>query len=149
MSDFVNVPVPVSLVPEVYGLIARRTTGSGSPHNGREAAGPYPGWDDSLLRRAYRESPPAMKMILGEMARRAGEELGANDFVPLLAKHRGKRVSRSGVSGTFGAFGRRVQNRYGREHEPYDKRYDHERREKRYRMPQRVAEVILEEATNR
>lgn len=135
MSEFINVPVPADRVQEVYALL-------GSPSQTpvveqQSADGLFPkGWDADLIARMYVESPDAMKLALRILADSADQKVWGPD----LAKQ--MNLGRNQLAGTFGAFGRRVANRYARDRWPFDAYRNANDGTYSYEMAASVADVI-------
>ena len=145
-DDMVSVMVPRRLVTQVYGLIARLDVGSPI-----DEAAPTPtslvsnsdltsDWTDKLLRRMVEESPPAMRDILGLLASRPGESLGAEDLAKSIKGN--NHANWNTIAGTLGAFGRRVKNRYKSDQWPFAAKYEHAHDGIRYRMTAAMATRI-------
>lgn len=114
-QDFINIPVPRDRVQDVYELLARIAIDK--PAQARQS-GRVNGtieWPEDLLMRAYRESPPAMKVVFDYLASHADKaatsEMLKNAIASVLKKPGYKRDQLAGV---LGAFGRRWKNRYRR-----------------------------------
>jgi hypothetical protein len=138
IDDLVNVMVPRRYLSQVYGLIARLDDGGaqpsssdGSPAPAGASAGGANGagasatvsdeWTPSRLRRAVRESSPALREIFMALADKPGQWLS----MPDLAAAIGPTADWKTVAGTLGAFGRRLKSRYGLEKAPFENRHDH------------------------
>lgn len=116
MLEFVNVPVPVDRVQEVYELLAR-------PCAGRTVIGPqvtengYPeGWSQAMIERMFIESSSAMRRILCSIAERSPSwvttaEIGA-----------ASELSSRQVIASLGPFEKRVRGRYGMNRWPFEAR---------------------------
>lgn len=145
-----NVAVPEHRLLDVYRLLSGDSDaeeGSTEAVTAEERPSKMRGdWTPDLVRRMYRESPPnSMKVILAEMANRAEEWVLMEEFVKPVEKARGRETTRSAMPGIFGAFGRRVKNRYQMGEWPFEDRWDHESGQQAYRMPVDVAEGIAKE----
>jgi hypothetical protein len=153
-DDLVNVLVPRSMVTGVYRYIASQTlvapeeptslTESAEP--GSERAHILAEWTPDITTRMVRESPRAMKDILGVLAENAGKELSTGDLAKSI-KHKPDADSNT-VAGTLGAFGRRVANRYDKNVLPFEGRWDHEKHYKMHKMPAEIAQVVLQALRN-
>ena len=142
MEGYVLIAVPTQLVPAVTEFIGRQS--SGSWPSIREAAVArvierdgevINGWDRSLIERAYNESANPMRSLLRFLATHADREVSADE----IAEGIGVKDWNS-VAGMLGAFGRRSSNRYGREHFPWEVRWDDGKT--RSKMPGSVAVII-------
>jgi hypothetical protein len=135
MPEFVNVPVPVDRVQEVYELLARQPS--------RPASGPpatqegYPeGWNKAMIDRMFVESSGAMRRILYSIAERSPSwvttaEIGvASD---LTARQ---------VIASLGPFQKRVRGRYGIERWPFEAREFVDAGITKYSMPEGIASEI-------
>ncbi len=146
-NDLVEVFVPRHLVMDVYRFIADRAAPSSNSSNGK-VEGNYSrdglpdDWSVSLVRRMYAESPTHMRALLDALASRAGEIVAATELIEVLSRSRGKKADSSVLGGTLGAFGRRVSNRYGREHWPFSADWDADSSQVHYRMSPGVAALI-------
>src|SRR5688572_17022333 len=144
-NEFVNIPVPRDRVQEVYELLAsppRRSRAVGSTPTGGN------GWPPELLTRAYRESPPPMKVVLSTLMENADEWVTAEELTRAVSKElRRPAYSRRTLAGVFGAFGRRWKNRYAGGSRkngqwPFEAKPSPEHGMFRYRMARDVAEVM-------
>ncbi|MFN0010717.1 MAG: hypothetical protein ACKVS8_03635 [Phycisphaerales bacterium] len=145
-DEMVSVMVPRRLVTQVYGLISRLDAGlsvedvtpapTAPASNGDSASD----WTDMLLRRMVEESPPAMRDILGLLASRPGESLGAEDLAKSIKAN--KEANWNTIAGTLGAFGRRVKSRYKSDQWPFTAKYEHAHDGVRYRMTAQMATRI-------
>jgi hypothetical protein len=116
MPEFVNMPVPVDRVQDVYELLAR-------PSAARSALGPqvtdngYPeGWSQAMVERMFIESSSAMRRILCSIAERSPSwvttgEIGA-----------ASELSPRQVIASLGPFEKRVRGRYGMNRWPFEAR---------------------------
>jgi hypothetical protein len=116
MPEFVNIPVPIERVQEVYELLAR-------PSGTRTAIGPqvtdngYPeGWSQAMIERMFIESSSAMRRILCSIAERSPSwvttaEIGA-----------AAELSPRQVIASLGPFEKRVRGRYGMNRWPFEAR---------------------------
>lgn len=145
-DEMVSVMVPRRLVTQVYGLIARLDAGlpvesvSPTPAAPASSADSTSDWTDKLLRRMIEESPPAMRDILGLLASRPGESLGAEDLAKSIKAN--KDANWNTIAGTLGAFGRRVKSRYKSDQWPFTAKYEHAHDGVRYRMAAPMASRI-------
>jgi hypothetical protein len=144
-EELVSVLVPRKHVMDVYAYLTQLTERGFATSNGSQAP-PSAEWEPELLRRMYRESPPAMQDILGALAARPGNWLSA---VELAAAIRDKpEADANTVAGTLGAFRRRCRNRYGRPDWPFSNHWDHVRGRFRYSMTPEVAAEITAAASS-
>ena len=145
--SYVQVPVPEHLVPAVYRLIADHE-GDHSATGGEEVSNSGVGasWSREELDRMYRESPrKSVQVVLRELATRPGEEVRMRDLLEPVHKASGKKTTRRTLAGAFGAYGRRVKNRYKKTW-PFEAKWNHEHGEMGYTMPEDVAKVIRKAA---
>lgn len=131
MPEYVQVPVPVDRLQEVYEVLGRAPRAAGPAQ-----AATTNGWTDALLTRAYNESPAAMKGVLDFLAAHP-EEVIRSDQVARAIDH-----TNPGLAGVLGAFGRRHRNRYSMESPPFEARWSHEDNMVVYRMPNHIARVV-------
>ncbi|MHB1342170.1 MAG: hypothetical protein ACYC77_04305 [Coriobacteriia bacterium] len=134
MPGFVNVPVPLDRVQEVYALLARqpakRLSGDWAADGGTESWGPV------LLERMFLESSSAMRRILLSIAHASprwvttGEIAGATG---LTARQ---------VVASLGPFGKRVRGRYGMNRWPFEAREFVDAGAFKYSMPSETAGMI-------
>ena len=106
MPGFVQIAVPEDRVLDVYAFLLDK---------GQNGAA----WTHELLERMYLESPKPMQQFLVTLAKRAGSVHTAEEMAEAIGR------SRSQLAGVLGAYGRRVKNRYGMEHGPFETIYDH------------------------
>lgn len=151
-DDLVNVMVPRRYLSQVYGLIARLDGGESHPsasggnaepgtlsRNGVEGVSANSDeWTPSRLRRAVKESSPALLAIFSTLADRPGQWLS----MPDLAAAIGPNADWNTVAGTLGAFGRRLKSRYGLETFPFENRHDHALHGRVCRMSEETARLI-------
>lgn len=135
----VSILVPEELVLDVYRLIGGTPASSGGP--------PSQGWSPEQIRRAFAESPPAMKAIFTVLASRPDRDLVIEDFEGPVSKAVGKKYGHRQLMGALGAFGRRCKNRY-RKPWPFEAPWNDARKQVLYRMSRDVAKVITEAAKN-
>lgn len=144
-DELVNVLVPKRHLSRVYGLIAELEKGVEPKANGSPpvpAGSDHDDWTASRIRRMVEQSPPAMRDILKAMATRAGDWLTTEDLAKSIEAN--PDADWNTVAGTIGAFGRRMRNRYGIDTPPFEKKRDHDRRCKVYRMDNAMATQILQ-----
>jgi len=115
MSEFVNVPVPVDRVQEVYRLLASQPT--------RTSIGPqvtengYPeGWSKAMIERMFVESSSAMRRILHAIAERSPSWTTTGQ----IAEASGLTARQ--VVASLGPFEKRVRGRYGMNRWPFEAR---------------------------
>jgi hypothetical protein len=115
-QEYVSIPVPLDRVQEVYELLARAAGSGSTPGSTATGSGPGNGldkWPDELLLRAYRESPPAMKVVFDYLIAHEGQTVTTADLCAAIAKRLDRpQYKRGQLAGVFGAFGRRWKNRY-------------------------------------
>jgi len=110
-TDYVSVPVPSELVPEVYALISAHMVNKGNgsravedPSSGEASSA----LSDELLKRIWDESGVTMRKALKHLAQFPGQAIGAQDLTKaVFGNPKGHKLA-----GAMGAFGRRCQNRY-------------------------------------
>jgi hypothetical protein len=146
-EDLVNVLVPRAMVTGVYRFIASQTGDTLEMSTQRAEAPSEPAhivaeWTPDITVRMVRESPKAMKDILGALADRAGHEVSTGDLAKAI-KYKPNADSNT-VAGTLGAFGRRVANRYKKNVLPFEGRWDYEQHCKMHKMPMEIAQVVLQ-----
>lgn len=138
-QEFISIPVPRDRVQEVYELLARPK----SPSDG-EPAGPVASVlpiaaDSATVERAYRESPPAMRLVFEYLASKPGVKIPMTELASNIARHPHQ------VAGVLGAFGRRWKGRYhGGKNTPwpFEARWSFEQNLMIYSMPADVAKII-------
>jgi len=142
MDNFINIPVPIDRVDEVYAVLGKPRTTTSAPAPAPEAPAaasevPTAELPEDLILRAYRESPPGMKAVFDYLADRPKQE------VPMTELAAGIDRKPNQVSGVLGAFGRRWKNRY---HQtggwPFSSWWDWDESQMHYRMSEEVAAVI-------
>lgn len=141
---WVEVSVPEDLVVDVYELIAELRS-EGRPlreksDEDKEQREVERDWTPELMRRCYRESPNSMTAILEYLGERPGEWVGTGELIDVAGY-----TERSEIAGVFGAFGRRVKNRYSMDTWPTDRHWSHEDGERKLRLPDDLAEIVLKE----
>jgi hypothetical protein len=158
-DEFVSILVPRRHVMAVYGFIGTLD----APVSPGGAAVPKPesgsqvspdsdtsrsGSDDArsrltpeLVKRIYDESPTAMQEILKFLAAHSEQEFSTRDLGQALSN---TDIKPNTVAGTFGAFGRRMKNRYGLERVfPFTSRWDLDDAVAYHKMPADMAEIII------
>ena len=147
-NHLVAVMVPAKHLTKVYGYIASLDNGHASGAS-TPALAPKPvgaktsdEWTPSRLRRMLEQSPPAIKDILRSMASRPGEWLTTEELAHAIQGN--DTADWKTVAGTMGAFGRRLKNRYGLESFPFEKRHDHVKKSKTYRMSQEISPLVIQ-----
>lgn len=150
-TEFISVMVPANRVMEVYAYLAKApqtatqdNAGISEPNYSSDVHQYFrlpesTDWPESLLRRTYRESSPAMKAVLDVLIEKAGTTVHSHELVAALSKQRGKQCNHLHLAGTIGAFGRRVANRYQRSDWPMYSFWDSAANEVQYRMSPVVA----------
>lgn len=142
-SGWVEVSIPEDLVVDVYAFIAERRQAEppeGETHPDTEGDGARSGWTPEIMKRCYRESPDSMKAVLEHLAERPDEWVGTGTLVGVAGYS-----ERSEMAGVFGAFGRRVKNRYGMDSWPMERHWSHEDGERKVRLPAELAEIVRKE----
>ncbi len=113
-QDFVMVPVPPDRVLDVYALLVTSPPQPDAPP-ADDWPGERPQWvpapvpfqfEEALIIRAYKESPPAMKRLMDYLADRPGEIVSSREIGSELG------LGWQQLAGVLGAFGRRWHNRY-------------------------------------
>lgn len=141
------VPVATERLNDVYALLSGGNATS-QPSNGDEGGPPddygdveegQEPWDQTSLRRFYRESSSNMQTFLRSLAEQSPGTLTSTEAGKDLPK------GAQSVAGMLGAAGRRAANRHGRGFpwaawaQPTD---DHGGSETVFKMPEGVAKVI-------
>jgi len=132
-TEFIMVPVPRDRVQEVYRLLATEPVLPTAALTGEEEAEP---WTDSDITRAYRESPPRMKLFLDYLASMPGQAVTSEETAKAVD------YTRHQQAGMLGAFGRRVKNRYGRSTWFFEYGWNDKRGEWTYSMEAGPAKVL-------
>lgn len=137
MPEFVNIPVPVERVQDVYELLAR-------PSAVRTATGPqetdngYPeGWSQPMIERMFIESLSAMRSILCSIAERSPSWLSTSEIGAAT------ELSPRQVIASLGPFEKRVRGRYGMNRWPFEAREYVDAGISRYSMTEGTAAGIL------
>jgi hypothetical protein len=134
VPEFVDVPVPVERVLEVYALLARQP--SFATVVAKEG---YPeGWSDELIDRMFVESSGAMRRILVAIARSAPGWATTEE----VARAAGLTVRQAVAS--LGPFEKRVRGRYRMNRWPFAAREFVDPGIVKYSMSIQTAERILE-----
>ena len=145
--NFVSVMVPEELVTDVYRFIAeqtgKRTVASEEPDGQRDEPVVSRGWTAKEIKRAYKESPPAMIAFLNTLAAHPGEWLGTKELSDPLSAAVKREYGWQEMAGMLGAFGRRISNRYKKKTWFFDAERDHENNRWVYRMNPELAELFL------
>ena len=140
MSDeeYVSILVPKSRVMDIYAFLSQDTTDGPEP----PAPSDEPATDADLIRRAYEESPDAMREFLELLAANPDEWLSiedAREALHMKAKYQ--------LPGVLGAFQRRWQRQYGQAGRgPFVVNDADE--VQRYRMPKENAMLVASLASN-
>jgi len=142
MEGYVEIPIPVKFVPDVYALLAK-LSGQGetpAPASTERTNGVPEEWSKSDLVRMWRESPPSMREFTCYLADRPEQMISSTEI--------GEAINRPGLklAGALGAFGRRVANRYSKETWPFLAVWDHEHERMGYQMSSGTADIIKEVA---
>jgi hypothetical protein len=141
-QEYVNLPVPVDRVQEVYELLGRPKgsvvlAAPATPATQSEAV--EPDLDKALLKRAYRESPDTMRKVFDHLADKADHDVPMEDLARAVGYHPHQ------MAGAFGAFGRRWKNRYHKGEDvkwPFGAWWDFDRNTMVYKMSAEAAAVI-------
>lgn len=131
--EILNVPIPKDRLQEVYELLARRRS---SPERESTVESIPVDWSESLLARAYRESPPPMRKILDYLAERPDKLITSEQLAKAISRSRGQ------LAGVLGAFGRRWRNRYKQPAWPFSGSWDGEQSMHVYSMDKQTAASI-------
>jgi hypothetical protein len=136
MPEFVNVPVPVDRVQEVYELLARQPARPASSVAATQEGYPE-GWNKEMIDRMFVESSGAMRRILHAIAQRSPlwittAEIGA--AADLTVRQ---------VIASLGPFQKRVRGRYGIGRWPFDAREFVDAGITKYSMPEGIAGEII------
>lgn len=137
--EFINMPIPVDRVQEVYDLLGRPTAPASVAQSASAATEPEILVDGALLARAFRESPDSMKKVFRHLAK------NPDRAVPMVELAQAVGYKPAEMAGALGAFGRRWKNRYhgGEDAKwPFDSWWDHENNTMVYKMSAAAAEVI-------
>lgn len=129
MPNYIMVPVPDEMVPEVMELITKRTTVATDIQ-----ISPQRTWDDTL-QQLWPQLDAPIKTFLKTLAKQMGQWVPTGDLLKPLGK------SRSQIAGMLGAFGRRCRNHYNGKI-PFDKTWDKASRQYTYRVPPSVAQIL-------
>jgi hypothetical protein len=136
MPEFVNIPVPVDRVQDVYELLARKKTSFNNP----DWKGPNADdgvWSDAQLNRLCVESSPKTRSILGAIAG-FGDHWLSTDQIGSEAK-----LDSTQVVALLGPLFKRVRGRYGMENPPFESR-KYTEGGYRYSMPETYAHRVRE-----
>lgn len=136
MPEFVNVPVPIERVQEVYRLLASQpatpVVGPQPTDNG------YPeGWSQSMIERMFVESSAAMRRILCAIAHRSP------GWISIAEIGEATELSPRQVIASLGPFEKRVRGRYGMNRWPFETREFVDAGTRKYSMSEGTAEGIL------
>jgi uncharacterized protein DUF6416 len=131
--EYVQVPVPVDRVQEVYGLLAKPAR-AGAPQTKNGAAE----WAKDGIVRMYRESPEPMRAALDYLAANPGREVSSDEMANAVGQ------SPKQWSGVLGAFGHRLSSRYRWTQWPFERRWSTSANRTVYAMTAEVAEIIKE-----
>jgi len=116
MPEFVNLPVPVERVQEVYELLARPSAPSATV--GRQVTDDgYPeGWTQAMIERMFIESSSAMRRILCSIAERSPHWVTTSEIGAAT------ELSPRQVIASLGPFEKRIRGRYGMNRWPFEAR---------------------------
>lgn len=137
----VNVPVPLKVLPDVYGFISRLYGPASGPESvAVEPTSPEEGdeWPRDLIVRQYQESQPAMKRFLDHLTAHPDVWISTLEMADALDAAHGWNT----IAGMLGAYGRRVKNRYRRSTFPFEVKWDYDANRSNYRMSSEVAKII-------
>jgi len=136
MFEFVNVPVPVDRVQEVYKLLASQ---SSNPVSGPQVTdNGYPeGWSQSMIERMYVESSSAMRRILSSIAGCAPA------WVTIAEIAKASGLTHRQVIASLGPFEKRIRGRYGMNRWPFEKREFVDAGVRKYSMSEGTAQGIV------
>lgn len=135
MPDFVNVPVPLERVQEVYELLARQPVRPPAGETVTEDGYPE-GWNRALLDRMFLESSAAMRRILSAIALRSCTWVTTTDIAAA------SDLTARQVVASLGPFEKRVRGRYGLGRWPFDTREFVDAGVFKYCMSEEVADRI-------
>lgn len=133
--QYVQIPVPEHLVPDVMALIVARTEAT--------AATPAPSVGSasfltaSEVPKAWEASAMPMRKVLAYIAARPGKNVAGDE----LAKVLGKTDRGHSIAGMMGAFGKRMKNRHGGRW-PFEAKWNAVDARWEYCMPASIAAVI-------
>lgn len=137
MDGFVNVPVPVDRVHEVYRLLAGPPAGSTAGPQVTENG--YPdGWSQSMIERMFIESSTPMRRILSSIAK------GTPGWVTTGEIGEASGLTTRQVVASMGPFGKRIRGRYGMNQWPFETRHFADAGAIKYSMSPGTAAGILE-----
>jgi hypothetical protein len=147
-EDLVNVQVPRQHLGAVYRLLGELDTAGDQPAEAVRGSDQGP-WTPDLIRTAVQESDAPMRAVLQHLAAHPDEEVPAKDLEAAIAQATGEPVGKYTLAGTLGAFGRRVNSRYGLRPGqgggaavPWRSRWDRSYGSRVFAMPKEIAEVV-------
>ena len=115
MDGFVNVPVPVGRVQEVYRLLAGEPSATAAAPQVTENG--YPdGWSHAMIERMFIESSSAMRRILCAIAQ------GSPRWVTTTEIGEASGLTARQVIASLGPFGKRIRGRYRMTRWPFETR---------------------------
>jgi hypothetical protein len=135
MPEFVNVPVPVERVQEVYELLARQPAAF-APLAGATQQGYPEGWNEAMIDRMFIESSGAMRRILYSIA------LRSPSWVTTAEIGEASDLTARQVIASLGPFQKRVRGRYGISRWPFEAREFVDAGITKYSMPEGIAGEI-------
>jgi len=115
MQEFVNVPVPIERVQEVYELLARQSRKRLFAQHTTED-GYSEGWTQQLIDRMFVESSEAMRLILSAIAEVSPAWVTTKDIAAASG------LTARQVVASLGPFEKRIRGRYGMNHWPFEAR---------------------------
>jgi hypothetical protein len=115
MPEFVNVPVPVERVQEVYELLARQPSRPSVVHRVTEEGYPE-GWSQALVDRMFIESSVPMRRILHAIA------VNSPSWVTTKEIAEAAELTARQVVASLGPFEKRIRGRYGMSLWPFEAR---------------------------
>lgn len=144
-QQFVAVPVPAELVPDVFQFVLDRTRARAERAPTKPATDvPSPEWSPEELAEFFIEASQNPRAIMELLASRPGERLTTEDFARAIGKGDDPKGTWS-VAGVLGVIQKNAKRNYGRGW-PFDYEYDRDSETYYYSMPEPYASVITSEA---
>jgi len=141
-QQFVSVPVPARLVPDVFQFVLDKTRAGSTPELASEAPSEWSAAELALFFSASSKNPRA---IMECLAARPGESLTTADFAGAIGKRRDDPRGTWSVAGVLGAIQKSAKRNFGRDW-PFECAYSSDGETYYYSMPERYASVIAAEA---
>lgn len=136
--QYVQIPVPEHLVPDVMALIVARTeaTAAAAPSVVESASADF--LTASEVQKAWEASALPMRKVLAYLAARPGKNVAGDE---LATKVLGKTDRGHSIAGMMGAFGKRMKNRHGGRW-PFEAKWNAIDARWEYCMPASIAAVL-------